>query len=106
MSAELEALLDQTCVALIAGNMAALTGLAERVEVLSVALPRLDRPTAERLHRKADRNARLLQAASRGIKAAKQRLTEIGTGPTLSTYDMRGRREVIATYSSSPPRRV
>lgn len=106
MSTELEELLDQTCDALILGNISGLALLTERVIKLADTLPRLDRPTAERLHRKSDRNSRLLQAAARGVNAAKKRLIEIETGPTLSTYDMQGRREVISAPSALAPRRV
>ena len=106
MSTQLEVLLDQTRDALIAGNFAVLSQLSAQVEVLADALPHVDRPTADRLRSKADRNARLLQAAMRGIKAARQRLSDISTASTLSTYDARGRREVIVGPSSFAPRRV
>lgn len=106
MPTELEELLDQTRAALMAGELTGLAELAERTERLAAAVPRTDRATAERLRRKAERNARLLQAATRGIKAARQRLTEIGSVPVLSTYDNRGRREVVATPSTAIPRRV
>ena len=106
MSAQLELILDQTRDALIAGDLAGLAELASRVDELATALPGLDRPTAERLRRKADRNARLLQAASRGVKAARQRLKEIGSAATLSTYDALGRREVIIGPSALSPKRV
>lgn len=106
MSAQLEALLDHTRDALVAGDMAELADLAERVEALALALPQLDRPTAERLRQKADRNTRLLQAAQRGVRAARQRILEIHAGPMLSTYDVHGRREVIQGPSLLLPRRV
>ena len=106
MSMQLELLLDQTRDALIAGNFAVLAQLSAQVEALADAFPRVDRPTADRLRSKADRNARLLQAATRGIKAARQRLSDIGTASTLSTYDARGRREVIVGPSGFTPRRV
>ena len=106
MSTQLEALLDQTRDALIAGDLADLSNLAAKVEVMAAALPQLDQPTADRLRQKADRNARLLQAAQRGIRAARQRINEINAGPSLSTYDARGRREVIPGPSLLMPRRV
>lgn len=106
MSMHLEQLLDQTRDALVAGNFAALADLAVRVEAAAATFPRLDQPTARRLRTKADRNAKLLQAATRGIKAARQRLTDISAAATLSTYDARGRREVIAVSSALQPRRV
>ncbi len=106
MSTQLEAVLDQTRDALIAGDFADLSKLAGKVEAMAVALPQLDRPTADRLRQKADRNARLLQAAQRGIRAARQRINEINAGPSLSTYDMHGRRAVIPGPSLLMPRRV
>ena len=106
MATELEELLDQTRTALMAGDLAGLAVLAERTERLPVALPRTDPATAERLRGKAERNARLLQAAARGIRAARQRITEIGNAPVLSTYDNRGRRELVAAPSAAVPRRV
>ena len=106
MQTPLDDLLDQTRDALVIGNLAALADLAPRVAALAESLPRVDRPTAERLRRKADRNARLLQAATRGVRAAQQRLAEISMGPSLVTYDARGRRETLPTASVQMPRRV
>lgn len=106
MSTQLEALLDHTRDALIAGDISNLAALAEQVEALVADLPQLDRPAAERLNQKANRNARLLQAAQRGVRAARQRVIEIQAGPALSTYDARGRREVIEGPSPLRPHRV
>lgn len=106
MSAALEDLLDHVQEALIAGELSRLVGLDQQIQTLTAQLPRLDRPSAERLRRKADRNARLLLAAQRGIKAARQRLADIGSAAELSTYDARGRREVISAPSAFLPRRV
>ena len=106
MQTPLDDLLDQTRDALVIGNLAALADLAPRVAALADSLPRVDRPTADRLRRKADRNARLLQAATRGVRAAQQRLNEISTGASLVTYDARGRRETLSGASVQMPRRV
>ncbi|MBA3910425.1 MAG: hypothetical protein C0524_11205 [Rhodobacter sp.] len=105
MSLALEDLLDQTRDAVVAGNLTALAMLAPKVEALADTLPPLDRQTTERLRHKADRNAVLLQAAGRGVRSAQARLVEIANGPTLTTYDAKGRREVIASQSSLIPRR-
>jgi hypothetical protein len=102
--ANLEALLDAAAEALLAGNLAALSQLTPQIESVSITLP--DRATAERLHAKAQRNARLLQAASRGVKAARLRVAEITRGPTLTTYDARGQKALIATSGLEPARRV
>ena len=101
--APLEQLLDQAAQALLAGDLAALAALAPRIE--SADLPQ-DRVTAERLRAKAQRNARLLEAAARGVKAARLRVTEITRGPTLTTYDARGQKAQIVPQGLIPARRV
>lgn len=100
----LEALLDAAADALLAGDLAALSQLTPQIE--SAALAPSDRAAAERLQTKARRNARLLQAATRGVKAARLRVAEITRGPTLTTYDARGQKAQISTGGSEPARRV
>ena len=92
----LEDLLDQAHAALLAGDLAALSGLDERLSATAEALPPLELATARRLQRKAERNARLLQAAGRGLRAARARMAEIATGPGLATYDAQGRKAALA----------
>jgi hypothetical protein len=101
---QLEALLDQAAAALVEGDLAALARLTPEIEALRIAP--VDRAGAERLHRKALRNARLLDAATRGVKAARLRMTEITRGPTLTTYDARGLKAEIAPLGLEPARRV
>ncbi len=105
MPTALETLLDQTRDAVLAGDFAALADLAPQVEAEAGDLPRLDAAAARRLQQKAARNAQLLQAATRGIRAAQDRLEEICNGPTLTTYDARGKRAAIALPSVVLPRR-
>ncbi|WP_374392973.1 hypothetical protein [Tabrizicola sp.] len=100
----LEALLDQAAAALMAGDLAALARLAPKIEAARIAPT--DRASAERLQAKARRNARLLEAATRGVKAARLRMTEIARGPTLTTYDARGHKAEIAPLGLTPARRV
>ncbi len=100
----LESLLDRAADALIAGNLPELARLAPQIESGDVRAA--DRAAAERLRAKAERNARLLDAAMRGLKAARHRVAEITRGPTLSTYDARGQKAVIAPMSGMPARRV
>lgn len=100
----LEDLLDQAASALLSGDLAALARLAPVIEAAEVAPS--DRATAERLHRKAQRNARLLEAATRGVKAARQRMDDIVRGPTLTTYDARGQKAQIAPLGAEHARRV
>ncbi|NJS39484.1 MAG: hypothetical protein HC783_11195 [Rhodobacteraceae bacterium] len=105
MQIELETLLDQTRDAVLVGDLATLADLAPQVSALAEELPRLDAAAAGRLIRLAERNAQLLQAATRGLRAAQSRLTEIVEGPTLTTYDARGQRAAIAQPSALQPRR-
>ncbi len=106
MQSNLEILLDQTRDAVLVGDLVTLAELAPRVAALADDLPHLDAAAATRLIRLAERNAQLLQAATRGLRAAQCRLTEIVEGPTLTTYDARGQRAAIALPSSLLPRRI
>ena len=101
---QLEALLDQAADALLTGDLAALARLAPQIEAARIAPA--SRTEAERLQRKAQRNARLLDAATRGVKAARLRMGEITRGPTLTTYDARGQKAQIAPLATEPARRV
>jgi hypothetical protein len=92
----LEDLLDQTHAALLAGDLAALSGLDERLSAAAEAMPPPSLTTARRLQHKAERNARLLQAAGRGLRAARARMAEIATGQGLATYDAMGRKAALA----------
>ncbi len=100
----LEALLDHAAEALLSGDLAALARLTPQIETASPAAP--DRASAERVQKKALRNARLLEAATRGVKAARLRMGEITRGPTLTTYDARGQKALIAPLGMEPARRV
>lgn len=97
----LEDLLDQTRDALLAGDISALARLGPLVEAQADTPPHLDAEAASRLRHKAERNARLLQAAGRGLRAARDRLADIAAGPTLTTYDARGRKAALAAVSQS-----
>lgn len=101
---QLELLLDDAAEALLSGNLAALALLTPQIE--SIDPKAADRTSAERLRTKAERNARLLEAATRGVKAARLRVAEIARGPTLTTYDARGQKAQIAPVGSEPARRV
>lgn len=101
---QLEALLDSAAAALIAGDFDALARLTPQIESLDLGTP--DRKTAEILQAKALRNARLLDAASRGLKAAKHRMSEVTRGPTLTTYDARGQKAQISPLANVAVRRA
>jgi hypothetical protein len=102
---QLEDLLDRAADALLSGDLNTLDALTPQIET-AAASPIPDRATADRLQAKAHRNARLLQAATRGVKAARHRLMEITRGPTLTTYDARGQKAAIAPIGPDPARRV
>jgi hypothetical protein len=100
----LEDLLDHAAAALLTGDLAALARITPAIESASLAAP--DHATATRLAQKARRNARLLDAAGRGVKAARLRLAEITHGPTLSTYDARGHKAQLPPFGAERARRV
>jgi len=101
--APLEDLLDQAARSLLAGDFRTLATLTAQIE--SAPLPQ-DRVSAERLRTKAERNARLLDAARRGVKAARLRVADITRGPTLTTYDARGHKAQIEPQGLTAARRV
>lgn len=94
--------------ALRQGDFAALEGIAARIEVALDALAGAD-PTAgdlDLLRAEALRAADLLDAAGRGVAAARRRIAEIdAVRQGRATYAVDGRRQVIAR-PSAPPRRV
>jgi hypothetical protein len=96
----LEDLLDQAFAALLAGDLAALAGLDAQIDAAAGTLPTLGEGAARRLQRKAERNAKLLQAAGRGLRAARDRMADILSGSRLTTYDSQGRKSALA----GPPR--
>jgi hypothetical protein len=100
----LEALLDEALDALVAGDLDRLARLTP--QIASVELAVSDHRTAERLQAKAKRNARLLEAATRGVKAAGRRMAEIMDGPTLTTYNASGKKALIANRTQTQIRRV
>ncbi|WP_395540521.1 hypothetical protein [Neotabrizicola sp. sgz301269] len=100
--AELESLLDSARDALLAGDILKLAALADALE--AAASPR--EPAALRRSRdKAARNAALLSAAMKGLRAALRRAEELTQPDRFSTYDSSGRRGALLA-STAPVRRV
>lgn len=91
----LESLLDATRAALLAGDLDALAALSLALETALDGAP-LTAAQAAALRDRADRNARLIAAASRGVRAARRRLAEVTACQGLVTYDAAGRRDVVA----------
>ncbi len=106
LETDLEAMLDRSYEALLTGDLPALGLLGDALNQLSETLPFLDRSAAKRLQVKAERNEQMLQAASRGIRAARYRLIEISASPTLTTYNSRGRKESFSPLSPMIPKRL
>jgi hypothetical protein len=105
MSRHLEDLLDRTLAALLSGDLATLAALAPEVAAQTDSLAPLPAADARRLQQKADRNARLLQSAARGLRAAQDRLEQITAGPTLTTYDAQGRKAALSATAAPALRR-
>jgi hypothetical protein len=95
MTVSVEALLDQVHGSLLAGDIDAISGLDSSLATAADTLSHLDPASAKRVRMKAERNARLLQAAGRGLRSALARSADIARGPMLSTYDARGRKAVL-----------
>jgi hypothetical protein len=104
--ADLEACLDATRAALMAGDMDALAKLAELVETARAAGSAPNEAAARRIKSKAEHNGRMLQAALKGVRAARQRAQELGTQGRFSTYDAGGRRDQHGLASAIPARRL
>lgn len=91
-------LLDQVYDALRRSEYGALAGLAASLD------REMQRPSEAMteaklaiIRRKADRNAACLDAAQRGIKAARRRMADIrATASGLVTYDRSGRRAEVS----------
>lgn len=102
----LEQILDDTRLAILAGDFKALAELAERCEAfLSGGLAR-NPAELGRIAAKAERNATLLKAASRGVAAARRRARELAEGGRFSTYDAAGRRGQLTDDQAAPARRL
>lgn len=104
----LETLLDQIYRVALAGQIENLAALVPRMEALlaDFAGP-VDQPLSDRLHQKAARNAICLQAAARGLRAARRRIAEIGAARDgLQTYDDRGRRAEVSHATGRLAQRI
>ena len=89
-AADLRRLLEEEHRILVAGRLSDLDGLVARKEALLRALPETPPDQLKGLARLADRNARLLVAAGRGVKAALHQVKDARSGGALRTYDHTG----------------
>lgn len=104
----LAALLDRVHAALMRGDIAEVSALTDAV---AAAVPGpgdpLPRAAAERLARLAARNAACLEAAGRGLRAARRRLQEVRTAAQgLRTYDGSGRPRQLGGDAGALARRL
>lgn len=95
---QLEETLNRIYICLRAGDFQAAAMLTEATEQGLTAIEGLSDPIrAEKLRTLAERNARCLKAAARGIRAARRRLAEvISARAGLQTYDGQGQTRQIA----------
>lgn len=85
-------LLDRSRAAVMAGDFDALAGLAAETDAALQRFRPRDGAELTSLVRKAAQNAAMLQAAAAGLRAARDRLREIGTLQRSIGYDGQGRR--------------
>ena len=106
MTAEIEALLEDMHQATLAADFTTLAALTPAVEAATRSVdPRRDPTGARRIVELAQRNARCLDAALRGLRAGRRRLAEMrAIGLGLRTYGRNGQTEEIPT-TTQPARR-
>ncbi|HMO72939.1 MAG TPA: hypothetical protein PKC84_15095 [Paracoccaceae bacterium] len=104
----MSAALDSLRTALIAGDLAALPGLAETLERLCPdAASGLALAELEALRARARTAGVMLEATARGLRAARRRVDEVAqAGRGLATYDRSGQRRQIGAAMASLPRRI
>jgi hypothetical protein len=89
----LAGLLDEVQETIRRGNFTGLAELTARMVVAETALRGLAPDELARIRRLAERNARTLVAARRGIRAARRRIDEVMSAARgLVTYDRSGHR--------------
>ncbi|NPD17516.1 flagellar biosynthesis protein FlgN [Xinfangfangia sp. D13-10-4-6] len=100
---QLEGLLQQTRNALLEGDLTALDVLAMETEAALENTGALDEKGLDRVRLLAGENATLIEAALRGVAAAKERLSR---PEAFSTYDSQGQRGLISSADPGKPRRI
>ena len=94
MIAQLEDLLEAAARAVALADYAGAAALVPQIEAALAQLgPQADARTLARLRRQAERNVVCLDAARRGLRAARRRMEEVRrSAQGLSTYDDKGKR--------------
>jgi len=96
----LSAELDRVYQVLRSGKLEGLAAATQALEAELARLDPLDAAGLDLLRHKAQRNAACLDAAARGVRAARRRLAEIRTIESgLGTYDDKGRRDELPGLS-------
>jgi flagellar biosynthesis/type III secretory pathway chaperone len=100
----IDELLEDERRALLSGDLMALSSIADRKEALAQQLSgtKPAGPELVALRRKAERNAELLEAATKGLRSVTRRLAEIqrANGP-LETYGQDGTRHTLGAGRGS-----
>lgn len=93
----LEAVVIETMKAIRIGDLAAMADLAERTETALADLdPQTDAERLKALRDQAGRNALALEAAAKGVRAARRRLAEVTSAREgVQTYDNAGNTQKI-----------
>ena len=95
-SDRLSAELDRVYQVLRSGTLEGLAAATQALEAELARLDPLDAAGLDLLRHKAQRNAACLDAAARGVRAARRRLAEIRTIESgLGIYDDKGRRDEL-----------
>lgn len=104
-----EDLLDRERALLLSGSLDGLSRIVEEKAQLAARLGEIGgAPALASLGRKAERNARLLEAAGAGIRSVTRRIAALKDGPEepLSTYSASGRKTTLGGPAGSVERRA
>lgn len=104
----LEAVVGETAIAIRGGNLAVMGDLAARTDAALAEIGgETDAARIEALRALAQRNAVALEAAGRGVRAARRRLTEIVSARSgVITYDNAGKTQKIGVPGGSMKTRL
>lgn len=105
-NSDLAQCLRETRAALMAGDLTRLADLAPRLEAALATYRPASAAAAGNLLSDARENGRLLQAALRGVRAAKTRASELTDKGRFSTYDSRGQRNQPGLGTQMAARRL
>jgi hypothetical protein len=99
--------LDAVHTAILSGAISDLGTLAETVEKAASSLDGITLPQLQIIHNKAARNARCLQSAMKGVRAAQRRVAELRAASTGHvTYDNKGQRATLGSVTGTLRQRI